>query len=188
MATVTFSRDDAAQLCGRVAALTRAGLPAARVWQVLADGSGPTARTAAIVAGMVAVGGSAADGLRLAARQGSGTGLEALTWLAITVEVIERSGAPAALVLDAVGDGLLAQITQADEREVALAGPRTTATVLSALPVIGVLLGAAIGVNTLGVLAGTRIGWACAAGGGLFWFAGRRWTTALVRSAGRSRS
>jgi tight adherence protein B len=183
---MSFSRDDAAELCGRVAALSRAGLPASRVWQVLADSRGSTAEAAGVVAGMLAVGGSTADGLRLAASRLSGTGVEALGWLAVTAEVIDRSGAPAALVLDEVGAGLVAQIAQADEREVALAGPRATASVLAALPLAGVALGALIGVNTIAVLLGTRLGWACAACGGLLWGAGRAWSSRLVRSAGRA--
>jgi tight adherence protein B len=183
---MSFSRDDAAQLCGRVAALSRAGLPDARVWQVLAGGRGSGAEAAAVVAGMIAVGGSSADGLRLAAEEVSGPGAEALAWLAVTAAVIERSGAPTALVFDGIGEGLLAQIAQADEREVALAGPRTTALVLAALPLMGVLLGAVIGVNTLAVLLGTPAGWACAVTGGAFWGAGRWWSARLVASAARA--
>ena len=182
----SFTRDDAAELCGRVAALSRAGLPTARVWQVLAESPGCTAEPAAVVAGMLAVGGSTADGLRLAASRLTGTGVEALGWLAVTAEVIDRAGAPAALVLDEVGAGLIAQIAQADEREVALAGPRATASVLAALPLAGVALGGLIGVNILGVLFGTPLGWACTASGGLLWGLGRAWSAALVRSAARA--
>jgi tight adherence protein B len=183
---MSFGRDDAAELCGQVAALSRAGLPAPRVWQVLAQTRGPIAAVAATVAGMIEVGGSTAEGLRLVAGQQTGPGVEALTWLAVTAEVIERSGAPAALVFDGVGEGLLAQIAQADEREVALAGPATTAAVLAALPLVGVGLGAVIGVNTLAVLLGTPLGLTCSASGGLLWLAGRRWTSRLVASAGRA--
>jgi tight adherence protein B len=188
VAAMSFSRDDAAQLSGRVAALSRAGLPTPRVWQVLAESRGPTAEAATIVAGMIAVGGSTADGLWLAAEQIRGPGVEALTWLAVTAAVIERSGAPAALVFDGVGEGLLAQIAQADEREVALAGPRTTALLLGSLPLAGVLLGAMIGVNTIAVLLGTPAGWGCSICGGLFWIVGRRWTVRLVASASRAGS
>ena len=183
---MTFARDDAAELCGRVAALSRAGLPASRIWQVLSESRGPTAEAARTVAGMIAVGGSAAEGLRLASRQETGSGVETLTWLAVTAEVIERSGAPAAVVFDGVGEGLLAQIAQADEREVALAGPRTTAAVLAALPLVGVALGAVVGVNTVAVLFGTPLGWSCTASGGLLWIAGRRWTSRLVASASQA--
>jgi tight adherence protein B len=183
---MTFSRGDAAELCGRVAALSRAGLPAARIWPVLAESRGPTAEAAATVAGMLAVGGSTAEGLRLAASRLSGPGVEALGWLAVTAEVIDRSGAPAALVLDEVGAGLLAQIAEADERETALAGPQATASVLAGLPLAGIGLGALIGVNVPAVLLGTRLGWFCALGGGLFWAAGRAWSSRLVRSASRA--
>jgi tight adherence protein B len=183
---MTFARDDAAELCGRVAALSRAGLPGSRVWKVLSEGRGGPAEVAAIVAGMIEVGGSAAEGLHLAAGRPVGPGVEPLTWLAVTAEVIERSGAPAALIFDGVGEGLLAQIAQADEREVALAGPRTTAAVLAALPLVGVALGALIGVNTLAVLLGTPLGWSCSASGALLWIAGRRWTSRLVASASRA--
>jgi tight adherence protein B len=183
---MSFSRDDAAELCGRVAALSRAGLPATRIWPVLAQSRGPTAEAAAVVAGMLAVGGSTAEGLRLAGSRLAGPGVEALGWLAVTAEVIDRSGAPAALVLDEVGAGLLAQITQAQEREAALAGPRATAAVLAALPLVGIALGALIGVNALAVLLGTRWGLICAAGGGLLWGAGRAWSARLVRSASRA--
>jgi tight adherence protein B len=182
-----FSRDDAAELCGRVAALSRAGLPAVRVWQVLADSPGRTAEAAAAVAGMLGVGGSTADGLRLAAGRLSGPGIEALNWLAVASEVIDRSGAPAALVLDEVASGLLAQLAEADEREVALAGPRATASVLSLLPLVGMALGALIGVNVPAVLLGTPAGRLCAVGGALLWGTGRAWSSRLVRSAGRVR-
>ena len=182
---MTFSRSDAAELCGRVAALSRAGLPTARIWPVLAESRGPTAEAAGTVAGMLAVGGSTADGLRLAASRLSGPGVEALGWLAVTAEVIDRSGAPAALVLDEVGAGLLAQIAEADERETALAGPRATASVLSVLPLVGIGLGALIGVNVPVVLLGTHLGWLCALSGGLFWAAGRAWSSRLVSSASR---
>jgi tight adherence protein B len=183
---MSFSRDDAAELCGQVAALSRAGLPASRVWQVLAESPGHPAEAARVVAGMLAVGGSTADGLRLAASRLSGPGVEALGWLAVTAEVIDRSGAPAAVVLDEVSAGLIAQITQLEEREVALAGPRATASVLAALPLAGIGLGALIGVNVLAVLFGTPLGWACTASGGLLWAAGRAWSSKLVRSAGKT--
>ena len=178
-----LGRDDAAQLCGRVSALSRAGVPPGRTWEVLAVGRGPDARVAETVAGMLTVGGTAAEGLRLAAVDCDGPGVEALQWLAATAEVVRRSGAPAAAIFDGVGAGLLAQIAESDEREIALAGPRTTARVLAALPLIGLLLGAVLGVNTISVLLGTLPGIACLALGAGFWWLGRLWTARLVRSA-----
>lgn len=181
-----LSRDDAAELCGHVAALSLAGLPVPRIWQVLAEGRGPAGEVAGAVAGMLAVGGSSAQGLRLAADRCVGPGTEALSWLAVSIDVVERCGAPAALVLDQVAAGLLAQIAQADEQDVALAGPQATASVLSVLPAAGIGLGALMGVNSVAVLVGTPLGWVCACGGALLWIAGRAWTTRMVRSAGRA--
>jgi tight adherence protein B len=183
---VTFTRSDAADLCGRVAALSRAGLAQPRVWQVLAESGGPGAQVAGAVAGMHAVGGSTAEGLRLAAGRTGGSGAETLAWLAVTAEVIDSSGAPAALVLDRVEAGLLAELARADELEVALAGPRATASVLATLPLAGIALGALVGVNSLALLLGSRAGWACTLGGGLLWVAGRAWSARLVSSAGRT--
>jgi tight adherence protein B len=183
---MSFSRDDAAELCGQVAALSRAGLPAARIWPILAASPGPTAEAAGTVAGMLAVGGSTAEGLHLAAGRLTGPGVDALTWLAVTAEVIDRAGTPAAVVLDQVGSGLLAQIAQADERESALAAPKATASLLEALPLAGMGLGALIGVNVPAVLIGTAPGRIAAVAGVLFWTVGRAWTSRLVASAARA--
>lgn len=180
-----LSRDDAVRLCERVSALSRAGLATDRTWQVLSLGPGPQAQVAATVAGMLTIGGTTAEGLRLAAGSCSGPGAEALNWLATTAEVVYRSGAGAAGVLDSIGDGLLAQIAESDEREVTLAGPRTTGRVLATLPVIGLALGAALGINTVGVLFGTGPGLVCLLGGTGFWWLGHLWTTHLVRAAHR---
>ena len=183
-----LERDDAAQLCGRASALSRAGVPPARTWEVLAVGRGPGAWVAATVAGMLEMGGTTAEGLRLAATDCEGPGVEALEWLAAPAEVVRRSGAPAASIFDGIGAGLLAQIAESDEQEVALAGPRTTARVLAALPLIGLLLGAVLGVNPLEVLLGTAAGAACLLTGSAFWWAGHWWTARLVRNVAASTS
>ncbi|WP_285617033.1 hypothetical protein [Kineosporia sp. NBRC 101677] len=140
------------------------------------------------VAGMLEMGGTTAEGLRLAAADCEGPGVEALEWLAATAEVVRRSGAPAASIFDGIGAGLLAQIAESDEQEVALAGPRTTARVLAALPLIGLLLGAVLGVNPLEVLLGTGIGVVCLLAGSAFWWAGHWWTARLVRNVAASTS
>ncbi|HEY6745482.1 MAG TPA: type II secretion system F family protein [Mycobacteriales bacterium] len=66
--------------------------------------------------------------------------------------VSERSGAPAAAVLDRVEQDLRAR--QAQHREIAaqLAGARSTAGLLAILPVLGIGLGAAMGARPLAVL------------------------------------
>ena len=178
-----LSHDDIAEFCGQLAALSRAGLPAARIWAVLAEGRGPAAEVATTVAGMLALGGSVADGLVLAGRRATGPGAPAVGWLAIATGVAERAGAPLARVLERVAGGLLEEVSRADEREVALAGPRATATVLGFLPLVGLGMGALLGADALGMLLGTRPGWACAGAGAALWLTGRAWTRRLVHRA-----
>lgn len=181
-----LSRDDAAELCGRLAALAEAGLPPSRAWSALRAGRGPAAAAAGVVASMLEAGGSAPEGLRLAVSRLGGPGATALDWLATVSEVVERSGAPSALVLDRIGHGMLAEIARASEREVALAGPRTTATLLSWLPLVGLLLGVLMGANPVAALLGSPVGWACVALGLGFWLGGRTWIRRLIASAVRA--
>lgn len=182
------TRSDVADLASRLAALLRAGVPPQRTWQVLGTTSGPAADVARTVAAMTAVGGSVSEGLHLAARGvasagGQGTA-DAVGWLAVAAEVVDRSGAPSAAVYDGITAGLLAELAAADEQDVALAAPRTTATVLSCLPLAGIALGAAVGADVIGTLLGSSVGRLCLIGGLGLWWAGRRWITRLVTSAG----
>ncbi|WNB85354.1 hypothetical protein [Cellulomonas sp. ATA003] len=92
-------------------------------------------------------------------------------------------GAPLAPLLDGVAATLAAQAEADGDRRAALAGPQATARVLTGLPVLGVLLGTAIGADPLAVLLDGALGSvALACGGGLL-LAGRVWTARLARSA-----
>jgi tight adherence protein B len=102
-------------------------------------------------------------------------------------EVAQSSGAPIADVLDGLAVAVRAELEAAREREAALAGPRTTATVLTWLPLAGVGLGLLTGTNTLSVLFTTRAGWICLGLGAGLWWAGRVWTAALLRRAAAGR-
>ncbi|MGU3409991.1 type II secretion system F family protein [Microbacterium sp. M1A1_1b] len=96
--------------------------------------------------------------------------------------VAARTGAPVAPTLRALAAAL--RRTAAADRavHVALAGPRTSANVVLALPVLGVVLASLWGVDTLGVLLGSPFGWlSLAAAGGLVGV-GREWSRRLVRS------
>jgi tight adherence protein B len=181
-------RRDVADLVGRLAALTRAGVASGRAWQVLADGGGPASPVAQTTSDMLASGGTASDGLRLAIRTwppgpGPPGALDAVGWLALATEVIDRSGAPSAAVYDGLAEGVLAELACVDEEEVALASARTTAALLAALPLAGAGLGFAMGVNVVGILVGTPIGRVCLVLGIAAWLGGRRWTRHLVNSA-----
>jgi tight adherence protein B len=97
---------------------------------------------------------------------------------------------------DATGAGLadaverLAQAARLDEESRAqlaahLAGPRATARVLAALPVVGIGLGVLLGADPLGWLLGTALGWACLTLGVGLTTAGVLWTAGIARGVER---
>jgi tight adherence protein B len=174
------ARHDVLDLAERLAALTRAGLAPQRAWQVLA-GDGPVGGIARDVCGMLAVGGRAGDGLRRAA--GSGGGADALRWMAVAADLADRVGGPVAGVLDGLADGLRAELAAADEQDVALAGARTSAAVVSVLPPAGLVLGSLAGVDVWGAAVGTTAGRVALLAGCLLWGAGRWWAAWLVKRA-----
>lgn len=171
-------------LTERLAALSRAGVAPHRAWQVLAATGGAGSGPARVVAGMLAGGGTVAEGLRLAAgRPGADP---RLLWLALAAEVADRSGAPASAVLERFAELVRAELAQQQERSVALAGPRATATLLSVLPLVAPVLGRLLGADPLATLVGTGPGRLCLLAGVGFWLAGRCWTVRLVARAARA--
>jgi tight adherence protein B len=122
-----------------------------------------------------------AHGLR---RPRDGTDVrEAWRGLAVAVDVATGSGAPLAGALRDLASALrdLGQ-TQRD-RESALAGPRTSARMVLALPAVGILFGVLLGFDTLHVLFATPAGLACLGVGGGLLLAARGWNRALLRRA-----
>jgi tight adherence protein B len=97
--------------------------------------------------------------------------------------VSDRSGAPAAAVLDRVEQDLRAR--QAQRREVAgaLAGARSTGAMLAVLPVLGIGLGAAMGARPLTVLLGQQRGQLALAVGVALEALGVLWTSRIVSTA-----
>ncbi|MDQ4214389.1 type II secretion system F family protein [Microbacterium capsulatum] len=92
-------------------------------------------------------------------------------------------GAPLGDVLRAIAAALEGAGEIRDEVDVALAEPAGTARLMLWLPVVGLLLGTALGFDTVTVLATQPAGWACLAAGIALLLAARAWTRALVRRA-----
>jgi tight adherence protein B len=92
-------------------------------------------------------------------------------------------GAPLAEVLQRCAEGLTEAGHARAARAVALAGPRATARLLGWLPLLGLLLGAGIGADPVGVLLGGGPGTACLVVGVGLMVLGRRWVGALERAA-----
>lgn len=92
-------------------------------------------------------------------------------------------GASPAPVLDAVRLVMEEEADATVRRDTALAGPAASATVLGWLPVTGLALGVALGVNPLAVLLEPGAGWALLGCGTAASVIGRLWSRRLVRSA-----
>jgi tight adherence protein B len=98
--------------------------------------------------------------------------------------VSERSGAPAAAVLDRVEQDLRTRERQRREVAAQLAGARSTAALLAVLPLLGIGLGAAMGARPLQVLLGTEKGQVAMLVGAGLDALGLLWTARIVKAAG----
>ncbi|WP_234347972.1 type II secretion system F family protein [Streptomyces specialis] len=127
-------------------------------------------------------GGDVPAALRAAADR---PGAEGLRGVAACWAVAVDGGASLASGLERVTGALRAEREQREELRAQLAGPRTTAMVLAALPLFGLALGATMGVQPLRVLFGTPAGLGCLLVGSLLEWAGVAWVRAIVRSAER---
>jgi tight adherence protein B len=165
----------------RLAVLLGAGVPPASAWSYLADDASPVPRA-------VASAPSVSDALlELSSAMPP---IEARAWrgLAAAWSVATGAGAPLAGSLRAYAQSLRALAQAQRDAATALAGPVATARMVMALPAVGLVFGLALGFDTIGVLTGTPIGWACLAIGLGLVFAGSRWNRSLVRAAQPTRS
>lgn len=156
----------------RVAVLLQAGIAPQRAWSALAQVDDPHA--VAIEARMRA-GASAAEAIRA----------EGAAWLAVSAawRIATDVGAPLADTLRSIGQSVRDAAEASDDVRVALTEPATTARLMLWLPVLGVLLGLALGLDTVRILGTTPAGIACLVLGTLFLVAARWWTGRLVRRA-----
>jgi tight adherence protein B len=156
--------------------------------------SGPAALTAAgSVAGAYrpafeACARAIADGDDLVAAA-SGVGGDSghdMVMIAYAWQLATALGVPVAGVLARVDDDVQARRTQRRAVAAALAGPRSSGALLAGLPVLGVLLGVAMGARPLHILFDTPAGRLLLCAGVLLDGVGVAWTTGLISSAERS--
>lgn len=190
----------------QLAALLKGGRAPARLWDELWTVNGPAASPAGSAAPgtpgghlpegslnvMLAARAAAARGTPVSAGIRAalpvalpGRGREARIWseLAACFDIAEASGCPLADVLTRFAAQLEVEDDADAARQTALAGPQATVTLLSWLPLIGLGLGAALGVDPLAMLLGTPLGLAALVGGVVLTFAGRLWSARLVAAA-----
>ena len=122
------------------------------------------------------LGGDVPGALELAAESPGATGLRALSaaW-----RVAEESGAAFAALTERLADSLRADETIHRQTEASLAGARSTARILAALPIFGIALGYSLGAKPLTFLTATPAGWLCLTGGLTLTTLGLHWTTHL---------
>ncbi|MDF3049452.1 MAG: hypothetical protein K0R87_1090 [Pseudonocardia sp.] len=167
---------------GRITEELRAGAhPAAALGGLTADGPlaraawGPAARAAALGDGVPAA-------LVAHARDQRDVGRD-LRRIAAAWELAERHGAPLAELLTAVHTDLRWRVAHAGRVRALLAGPRATATVLTALPVLGILLGELVGADPLAVLRSGVLGQLLVVVGVGLALAGAGWAGHILRRA-----
>lgn len=125
-------------------------------------------------------GGDVPGALAVAARQ---PGAEGLLGLAACWRVAVDQGAGLAAGLDRLEGALRADRDQRADLRAQLAGARSTAVMLAALPVLGLVLGTALGADPLRVLLHTGAGVGCLVVGGVLEGVGLWWVLRIVRGA-----
>ncbi|WP_210415913.1 type II secretion system F family protein [Humibacter ginsenosidimutans] len=107
--------------------------------------------------------------------------LSAWRGLAAALQVATEAGSPLANALRDLATALRDLGQAQRDREAAMAGPRATARMVIALPVIGILFGAGLGFDTMHVLFATPIGIALLLIGASLLLAAGAWNRALLR-------
>lgn len=163
---------DAATSVQTLAVLLQAGAVPLVAWRHLADTGDPPAiaivervdRGVPLLAAIEAEGGAWVD-------------------LAAAWEIATTVGAPLAQVLRMIAETLRDAASAADDVRIALAEPAGTARLLLWMPFAGLLLGFALGFDTVGVVIGNPLGGTCVVAGLLLVAAARAWTGRLLRRA-----
>lgn len=159
----------------------------------LGSGAAPTDAVAAVLADLPPAtrveveavhralhgGGDAAAAWRAAQELANGNALAAV------FRVCEDSGASLSAVLARLAAMATDDRRRREEVGLALAGPRSSAVLLTALPALGVLAGALVGASPLPFLLRSPVGHVCFALGVGLDVLGARWVARLAASAGR---
>ncbi|WP_030324028.1 type II secretion system F family protein [Streptomyces sp. NRRL B-3229] len=144
------------------------------------SGGGGLGEAQAVVLAAARFGGDVPGALAAAARR---PGAEGLLGLAACWRVAVDQGAGLAAGLDRLEGALRAERDQRADLRAQLAGARSTAWMLAALPVLGLGLGAALGADPLRVLLHSGAGLGCLVVGGVLEGVGMWWAMRIVRGA-----
>jgi tight adherence protein B len=167
-------------LCGELAGEVRAGRQPGEALLGAARDSGGFGSAQAAVLAAARFGGDVPGALTEAARR---PGAEGLLGLAACWRVAVDRGAGLAAGLDRLEAALRAERDQRADLRAQLAGARSTAVLLAGLPVLGLLLGTALGADPLHVVLHTGAGLGCLLVGGVLEGVGLWWALRIVRGA-----
>ncbi|MFL9654826.1 type II secretion system F family protein [Streptomyces sp. PB17] len=173
-------QDAVIALCGTLAGEVRAGRQPGEALLYAAHDSGGLGDAQATVLAAARFGGDVPGTLAAAAGQ---PGSEGLRGLAACWRVAVDHGAGLAAGLDRLEGALRAERDQRADLRAQLAGARATAVMLAGLPVLGLLLGVALGSDPLHVLLHTGAGLGCLLAGGVLESLGVWWVARIVRGA-----
>lgn len=165
----------AGESSGAGAELDESGVPVALLDLAGRLGGGPRS------AGRPVAGRRAGPRLGNRAERASARG--ALAGVVAACRVTRATGAPLAEILDRSAAGIAESARAAGARTVALAGPRATGRLLGWLPLLGLLLGAAVGADPVGVLLDGGLGTVCLVVGTAFLVGGWCWVLREERRA-----
>ncbi|MEV0638589.1 type II secretion system F family protein [Streptomyces sp. NPDC050619] len=167
-------------LCGALAGEVRAGRQPGEALLRAAHDFGGLGDAQAAVLAAARFGGDVPGALATAARQ---PGADGLLGLAACWRVAVDQGAGLAAGLDRLEGALRAERDQRADLRAQLSGARSTAAMLAGLPVLGLLLGTALGADPLHVLLHTGAGLGCLLIGGVLEGLGMWWALRIVRGA-----
>ncbi|WNZ14505.1 type II secretion system F family protein [Streptomyces sp. 11x1] len=172
--------DAVVALCASLAGEVRAGRQPGEALTLAARDSAGLGESHAVVLAVARFGGDVPGALVDAARQ---PGAEGLSGLAACWRVAVDRGAGLAAGLDRLEGALRAERDQRADLRAQLAGARSTAVMLAGLPVLGLLLGTALGANPLHVVLHSTAGMGCLLVGAVLEGAGLWWALRIVRGA-----
>ncbi|MFF2025797.1 type II secretion system F family protein [Streptomyces sp. NPDC058171] len=174
--------DEVIALCGALVGEVRAGRQPGEALAALARApDGGLGAAAERVLAAARFGGDVPGALGAAAREPGGEGLRGL---AACWRVAVDQGAGLAAGLERVEAALRAERDLRGDLRAGCAAARATAVMLAGLPLVGLVLGWALGADPLRVLLHTAGGLGCLAVGGALEAVGLWWALRIVRSAG----
>jgi tight adherence protein B len=173
------------ELCRAIAAELRAGHPSGHAFAAAVHAAPPALVRLLQPSATIARRGDIGDLADEVARVAATPGCAGLRRLAACWRVAAASGAALAPAIDRVADALQDEIDVSRDVTSTLAGPRATVHLLAGLPVLGLLLGTAIGARPVHFLLGSGPGVGCLLAAALLDATGVAWARRIAHRAVR---